>query len=418
MWLDNFLTNTDSKIICYTWRTMQKLGLPTSKEYLKTFIEKTILPAQKKQSNTFFFVKGTGRNSILRYCDAFKPYIEKELSLSFGDIAFLTVDTTDRHTLLEIWIRTLRSQNIFDEKINVENPFRMLESLVSDQKKRVLLCVWVDPEGVDVSFLESLRRVNPLMIDFQFGFPFEVSTTEIKNYLGELTSFALQNIWYMPLYNDIDMHAVIQNQIELGFSQVEESKVQDIVAHSGGYPRLARFFLRNLGKITVDAWDDPEVKHFFDEIWDGLSEEAHSELFSIVSGKSQVLNGYLLNTGLVKKEDALSFFSPLFEKYVSSLFNSKPPTISKEGSVITIAGDPLESLLSDQEAEVFKLLFEKKESIVTRDAVAHVMWGEDWEEKYSDWAIDQIVSRIRKKIGDRSHKELIKTVRGKGFVLN
>ena len=53
----------------------------------------------------------------------------------------------------------------------------------------------------------------------------------------------------------------------------------------------------------------------------------------------------------------------------------------------------------------------------SRDDIGDVLWGKESYEKYSDWAIDQIMSKIRKKLGLLGTKTRIVTVRGRGYKL-
>jgi len=45
------------------------------------------------------------------------------------------------------------------------------------------------------------------------------------------------------------------------------------------------------------------------------------------------------------------------------------------------------------------------------------LWPNDTEDKYSDWAIDQVMAKIRKKLGDVGENRLIRTIKGKGMML-
>ena len=393
---------------------------PTSKEYLKEFIEKTILPSSRKQSNSLFFVKGTGRNSIIRHISENRANVKEEVGASFDDVILLEVDTHDRNILLGSWLKMLRDQDMLTDDFKDLSLIEIVVKVTRDLKKRVLLCVWVSEEGVDVPFLESLRQANSMMVDFQFSFPFEVEKAELKSYLGNLTQFAFQNLWYLPLYENNDVDVIIKNQVDQGFVDVTDSQVEQIKNLSGGYPRLVRFFLRNPDEISGDSWSDPEVNHFFDEIWDGLSDESKKNLFDLVSNDDvDEVSEYLIKTKLLHESDGkYSFFSEMFLEYVKELANSLPISVKEKDGKVMVDGKNLETLLSVQEFDVFKLLLEKRGEVVSRDSVAEALWGDNWQDKYSDWAIDQMVSRIRKKIGDRTSKALIKTIRGKGFIIS
>ncbi len=58
----------------------------------------------------------------------------------------------------------------------------------------------------------------------------------------------------------------------------------------------------------------------------------------------------------------------------------------------------------------------KKGTTVDRGLIAKTIWGEDWMDKYSDWAITQLISQLRKKTSVFNNI-VIKTSRGEGFVM-
>ncbi|MFH1244730.1 MAG: helix-turn-helix domain-containing protein, partial [bacterium] len=66
------------------------------------------------------------------------------------------------------------------------------------------------------------------------------------------------------------------------------------------------------------------------------------------------------------------------------------------------------------EARIVRKLWEKQEQIVDREEMAQVLWGEEWSTKYSDWALDALVSRLRKKMSGRWQ---IITIKGRGYLL-
>lgn len=70
---------------------------------------------------------------------------------------------------------------------------------------------------------------------------------------------------------------------------------------------------------------------------------------------------------------------------------------------------------SAQELVLLKLLTEKQDQPVTRDELAQVLWGKLWQEKYSDWAIDKAVSRLRQNLASATHRLI--TVRNLGYSL-
>lgn len=71
--------------------------------------------------------------------------------------------------------------------------------------------------------------------------------------------------------------------------------------------------------------------------------------------------------------------------------------------------------LTAQEHNVFNHLNNNLEKIATRDEIGQAMWGKLWIDKYSDWAIDKLISKLKTKLTYTKYKIL--TLRGQGYKL-
>lgn len=75
-------------------------------------------------------------------------------------------------------------------------------------------------------------------------------------------------------------------------------------------------------------------------------------------------------------------------------------------------------LFSKTERAVLEYLEAHPDVLISREEIAKVVWGEeDWEEKYSEWALGQLMYRLRKKMQQRSTTFSIETKKGEGFIL-
>ena len=75
------------------------------------------------------------------------------------------------------------------------------------------------------------------------------------------------------------------------------------------------------------------------------------------------------------------------------------------------------SALSLTESRVLEYLRNHSDTVVSREAIGAIVWGEEeWEDKYSDWAIGQLIYRLRKKLEYSSSSSSIQTRKGQGFV--
>lgn len=86
-------------------------------------------------------------------------------------------------------------------------------------------------------------------------------------------------------------------------------------------------------------------------------------------------------------------------------------------SRVRFRGEDLTNVFSRAERRILELLYTHQDSSVSRDRVGQAFWNEGWEEKYSDWALDKVVSRLRKKVQSIGIPLTIITARGKGYGL-
>lgn len=153
---------------------------------------------------------------------------------------------------------------------------------------------------------------------------------------------------------------------------------------------------------------DGVVETIFEVLWESMGDQSQKNLMDKMRGaRVGDFGDYLIKTGVVVEG---KLFSPLFEGWLKRQLGKQRVEINEERM------KEWERELSYQEYEVLKLLWSKRGQVVTRAEIAGAMWSSKNEEKYSDWAIDQIMSKIRKKLGDVGEKRVIGTVKGKGFV--
>jgi len=97
----------------------------------------------------------------------------------------------------------------------------------------------------------------------------------------------------------------------------------------------------------------------------------------------------------------------LFKHYVLNYLNKN----------VDLDIDEIKSNLSGNEALVYEYLINNLGEVVSKEDIAYVLWKDEWEDKFSEWAIDKLISRIRKKIKDVEGAKEIKTIKGKGYTL-
>ena len=113
----------------------------------------------------------------------------------------------------------------------------------------------------------------------------------------------------------------------------------------------------------------------------------------------------------LKKE--LEFDKELFEKLTTS--HSRKLVKKFEFSRTDFLSIKLLSDPTAQEIKLIKLFKSKQNEPVSRDEIAETLWEKGWEDKYSDWAIDKLISRLRKKIVSSRYR--IITIKNMGYQL-
>lgn len=68
-----------------------------------------------------------------------------------------------------------------------------------------------------------------------------------------------------------------------------------------------------------------------------------------------------------------------------------------------------------QEIGMLNIFLEKENQHISRDEIAQILWGKLWQEKYSDWALDKSVSRLRNNLISKTHRLI--TIKSMGYSL-
>lgn len=119
---------------------------------------------------------------------------------------------------------------------------------------------------------------------------------------------------------------------------------------------------------------------------------------------------YLVNPSLAPQEAKVVQAGVVSEGKIFSTAIATWLNKQEIGEIYTLTQDEF----TPDEARVMRRLWEKQEAIVEREEVAETLWEAEWSQKYSDWALDALICRLRKKM---SGKWQIVTIKGRGFML-
>jgi hypothetical protein len=281
--------------------------------------------------------------------------------------------------------------------------------------------------GKSEAFFHYLRKrqaANP-KISYVLFFSVNFLHQTVRNILTYTSTF-LQNTYITPLFNEeTGKHFLKALSIRWKFD-INQALSQKILFQTARHfltLKQAARFIRDTKSDSLEAILQHDMMRIkLKSIYDGFLPFEQSALSKIIIGandftpdESESIEFFKKTQWLESRGHKLELTVPILTSYLDSMHvNSQ--TIQLDGDRLMIGSIPINGLFSEQEIAVFNLLVRNRGKVVLRDGIANAIWGEDWNTKYSDWAIDQIISRIRKKCLTLDlPKTIIRVVKGKGF---
>jgi DNA-binding winged helix-turn-helix (wHTH) protein len=244
----------------------------------------------------------------------------------------------------------------------------------------------------------------------------------------QLAQLLTQNIFYFPMLLKEDSMYVADHLDKRYHYQVSKKGKEYSLTLGGGHPVLIKIGLRLASKYPSISFEDLsglvsrqwETNVIFEDIWISLSEDERKFLHNLARKKLTLLKevpDFLIKMGIVQKKGELNFFSPLFESFVQSRSISAPVlSIEKDSEEILINGSPIREKITLHEYHLLLEFLKNPERVINRDQIAEALWGKNLYHKYSDWAIDQSISLLRKKIENLGiSPKTIQTIKGRGY---
>ncbi len=311
----------------------------------------------------------------------------------------------------------LHETDIIDKTLPL---YELLELLTTKQEKRVSFFV----EGLDGSIrqhqwdiIEELSSLAQKSWNIHILLFLETDIThpEFFSAFSKRTTLA-QNILYFHRYPPAEAD-YFKKYLSYNWNvQLTSDQEKWIEKFAGGHFLFIKEVFRQVAKnptISFEELDNADIFRLKAEaVFSNFLSDEQSVLMTIANKQPipSVLNhskNHLLKLGWIKeKNNIFEITVPYVTRYI--LENKNP---SEEKNM-----DPL-LLYTRLERTVLDYLRSHANKLVTREAIAESMWGKDSEEKYSDWAIDQTLHKIREKIKESKASYEIQTKKGEGFIL-
>ncbi len=291
---------------------------------------------------------------------------------------------------------------------------------------------------VNATFCNNLRALWN-KFDTKLHYVFLIKDTRLifgQNHFGEEFGYLFfQNLIYVPVSKDNEEYIIDYFAKKTG--QTLTSAQKDLLSKMcDGHPYFLKLAVETLAKgesaeaiasnYEIRATSERILEVFTDQMKKVLGEIATKQLYQLPSGDEIHA---LEALGIVRKESEgyYQIFCSLFRDAVlkRTLPEVTPGAESQKkfyfdeaANAIIIAGKPIDEQLTRQEYEILGFFLKQPNKLHSRDTIAEALWGKESYEKYSDWAIDQLMSKLRKKLGKLGLEEkILVTVRGRGYKL-
>lgn len=254
------------------------------------------------------------------------------------------------------------------------------------------------------SNLRILRNKAKYKFACVFSLNKTLEETFEKETLGDFFEFVAGHIVYLQIYDAPGVGFRIKYLEQQTGKKIPTELFKKIMEQTGGHGKLTRVCLEYyLNTKKEDFLNDKAVEAVLYGIEKSLSPSDLEDLKnkqSLRSGELKKTNEYLENIQLLKNGQITI---PLFEEFL----NKRPPKPAN------INYDNLTS----SEFRLLKFLEENQNRIIEREEVISNVWSEGKStEGVSDEALDQLISRLRKKIEVEPNSPThLQTIKGRGF---
>lgn len=401
----------------------------------------------KRHSVVFIGMRRVGISNFLRfflYHKNLKHYYSHKLKH-----LFIPVDLNDliERTTYAFWVLTLKRisdsvessgfdlktkkyiENLFldgiqskDLFILIENIKKALNKIISEGVYPSIFFIRFDriSEAATAEFIANLEGIKDAT-NHKLAFVFTTSRglNSISPKVFSHTSLALaQNQIFLKPAGEDDLKIICDAYIKRFGLRISEELEAELKKLTGGYVQYLQLGLIALNEPETHIKSPKELAGFLlederinlqsEELWDGLISAEQNFLLKIFNGgklnEQELKEGrYLTESGFLTEDQEI--FSSLFENFLKS------KSQKQEGSK---ASGKME--LSKKEHLLFSFLKQNLDEICEREAIIEAVWPEEEALGVSDWAIDRLVARLRKKIKEEGEFEIV-TIKTRGFKL-
>ncbi len=266
---------------------------------------------------------------------------------------------------------------------------------------------------------EAVRRFSPLLRILSI-FETNVTHPSVVPFLPKAPDL-YENIFYYPLYGQSETKAFIELLSHQWRAAISSNQADEIISSCGGHFWLVKEAVREIA--TRHSWTSTHegmqfrLRSFFNL----LLPTEQTALYKLATGQKvfsadEKMSLSYLQTMRVINDQHQFLFGSLKEFLL--LGEGLSASLELKDEHILLNDVPVENVFSRKEYRILKLLLERANTTVSRDELAQRIWPTNTQEHYSDWAIDQLMARLRQRCINLSlPSRFIVAVRGRGYLL-
>ena len=231
-----------------------------------------------------------------------------------------------------------------------------------------------------------------------------------KELLVDFYEFVADHIVYLPIFDKAGIDFRVSYLEKSTGKKIPKEKLNGILKLTGGHGKLTRICLELLLNSKVsDFLSQKTIQGALYEIESSLSPSDLKDL------KAKSPNSYLESIELLKDG---KITIPLLEQFLNQTKEQKTNILfDPKTNEVTHGEQVLTDNLTSSEFKLLKFLIENQNKILTREEIISSVWQDTKTiQGVSDEALDQLISRLRKKIEDNPNSPIhLLTIKGRGF---
>ncbi len=317
------------------------------------------------QSATLLALPYTGRTSNLRYILTDKKLLTKlEFSTKNKIISLVDIDKTNgtHESFISEVIETITQKaipnDIFKDTYLLNKELIKVIRDISKTKEIVLILTLNQktiPFSNDIDRL--IVQVQKSADKFPITILWSIDTEVYKKYVRSHPSSTFgHNLFYFPTFDKIETEYNIKRLL-ISKSIEKTDLIKSSFDITGGIAGLFHSYV-NLNNESLYG--------------DDLSQQVIKSIKVGIENNNKMTDKLITNNA------------------TEIVFNNLSHAVNYKS--IKLLSNP-----TAQEINILNTMFEN-DCPVSRDEIAQILWGKSWNTKYSDWAIDKTISRLRKKI--------------------